>query len=329
MEGTHQIMSKGSGKLSNGGSLLTYKNVYFHRMEMFEQRVDTSTNTVIKTPQDVSVLDQEIESIITNKAINDCLTLELGFNQETFEVLNITDKYIYARIGKMKDILTMQLRDRETLESATITKGAGQELEIFTYLLIDRKNYVISYLSEQSAPGVHKLENLIPAYSKNENLRIVVYAITVKDVLEILKKKTTISKIQYKISIPSSSILNIDELNLSENEYENYQNLSYTTIDVSLVGEPKKNIVKRFEQLGDLLKRVTNLPLGKSKQVTIYAKGTMENDYSHAYQLFGDSFCKKTKFKFDRDAVDSSKEIEQQLVTVYETNKSEILEFIS
>jgi len=209
---------------------------------MYEQKIED--NTLHKIYKKTEELDKEILKIFSSDEVaNQCLLLDKGTNLETLEILNIQDSYIFARIGKMKDIRTMHLRDTKTLISSDIEKSGNQEIEIFTYLLVDRENYIISYLSEQSAPSVYTLGNIFRLYSFNENLRGEVVAIPIKNLLKVLEGKKKITRVGYKVCIPSSSILNIDELNLTEKQFEYYKNLKSVNISVELIGETNKNIV--------------------------------------------------------------------------------------
>ena len=312
---------------------MSYKNVYFHRLFMYEQKIED--NTLHKIYKKTEELDKEILKIFSSDEVaNQCLLLDKGTNLETLEILNIQDSYIFARIGKMKDIRTMHLRDTKTLISSDIEKSGNQEIEIFTYLLVDRENYIISYLSEQSAPSVYTLGNIFRLYSFNENLRGEVVAIPIKNLLKVLEGKKKITRVGYKVCIPSSSILNIDELNLTEKQFEYYKNLKSVNISVELIGETNKNIVSDSTTINKIVEDLKSLVLGTPKDISIDAKNQEkstkgEGDYLQTYKIFDDKFCRKVDFTFEKEAKVIKDEIEKKMLKGFESNKSEILEYIS
>lgn len=88
-------------------------------------------DTMVKRYLQKTEIDRFVEEILKNKLNeNLCTVLDDSTTQETLEVLEYDEKYIFARIGKMKDILTVHLRNRKTLKPSDIPRSAGQELEI-------------------------------------------------------------------------------------------------------------------------------------------------------------------------------------------------------
>src|SRR5690625_6483476 len=113
----------------------------------------------------------------------------------------------------MQNIKTVHLRNKKTLQASPIQKAIDQEIEIFTYLIINKKNMVITYITEQGAPQINKIENIATRYlSGKEFLEVV--TIIVPDALEELKKKKKISKMDYKIYLPIDKVLNKDHWDL-------------------------------------------------------------------------------------------------------------------
>lgn len=306
---------------------MAYKNIYFHKINLTEKIIDTKNNKVIIKNKSDNELKTLVESLITkDKLQNNCLLLEEGKNQETLEIISDDEKYIFARIGKIKDFKSVHFRNIVTLKSSPITKAANQEIEIFTYILIDKNNFVISFLRESSAPSIRKISGL-KRYFTNQNLDLEISAITIKDVLRVLKNKDTVSSISYLISVPADKIIDIDEIGLSEKDFEYYSNIKTTTIEVKMVAGRNKNIFKNFkDNIDSFVSGLKKLKTGEMKGITFKAKN--KNEYTQSYNIFDDIFCKKVQFKFNAEVSNLTEEIKNKLISTYETNKTELMDYI-
>src|SRR5699024_10700783 len=105
---------------------------------------------------------------------------------EVLEVIKQNEKYIFARLGRMKDIHQFHLRNRNTFKPAPIDKDEDQEIEVFTYLLLDRENFIISYLREQSAPSIQRLGHLLTQVYQTEKLFGEISSILIEDALSLI-----------------------------------------------------------------------------------------------------------------------------------------------
>lgn len=311
-----------------GGVILAYKNVYFHEMKIYKRSIKTKEkgNDILgKIHCNCSsiVLDEKIKDIIENHLNYNCIILEQENQQITLELLNVTEEYIYARIGRMRDIKTVHLRNRDTLEATPITKKDEQEFEIFTYLYIDRSNYVISFIREQGAPSIQKLGNLIGnVYGETENLFSEITSIMIEDAIPLLKKKEQIGTIIYKVSVPPDERINIDELGLTEDQFEALSNQKSIDIEVKLVAERYQDAIPDRSKFDTFIKKLTNI----TNKVKVKAKDY--NEYMQTYNIVGDPLTKKVKINFTYPGKEMDKEIERQLRKVYLDHKDEILKYV-
>lgn len=238
-------------------------------------------------------LDKKLTDLINEKLSEGCLVLEEGVNQITLEILISTDDYIFARLGKMQDIKTVHLRNKKTLEASPIERAIDQEIEIFTYLIINRKNMIITYITEQGAPHIYAIEKIAKRYFKESEF-LEVTPIMVPDALEVLKNKKTISKMDYKITLPTNELLNMDNLNLPIDDIVNIKDLKTATLQITITGQKGKNIISNIkENLADLVQRIKGNEYGKAKQISFNAKN--DNEYTHTYNVFDEFFVRKTR----------------------------------
>lgn len=299
---------------------MSYKNVYFHRMLMYKRIIENTD--MRKEYKDISELDNKIQFLIDNK-LNEFKSLRLEpESTDTIEFIDHDDKYIYARIGRAKDLFTVQLRNPNTLEPSRLDIGPDKQLEIFTYLLIDRTNYIISYLREQSAPSIQRLTCLIDNNFQDENLFGEISSIAIDDAIPLLKRKDIIGTINYKMSIPSDEKLNIDTLGLSEKQYDMLDNLKTVDIEIKLVAERNKDIMRDKNKIGEFFSDIISFAKG------IRVKAKNKDEYMQTYNIVDSPLTKRMKFDFDRNANNIENEIKHKLKKLYISNKDEIIRLI-
>lgn len=305
-----------------------FKSVYFHRMLMYRRilrRNQHGQDEIEKDYRSTQELDEKMMNLIQNYSENNCIRLNKEFEDSiVLEVLHYDSHYIYARIGKQKDILSVHLRDQETLVAEKIDKTENQELEIFTYLLIDRENYIISYLREQAAPSIQELSKIISIYfGESNHLYSEISGVIIDDAIPILKQKDIIGSIEYSVTVPSTQRINIDQLGLTEDQFEYLSNQKSVNITVKLVAERNKD---SFQDRNRMELFFRNL-LQWTRKVKVRAKN--EGEYMQTYDIENSPFTRREKFSFDNTAEDIENEIRQRLINVYETNKNDILTYIN
>lgn len=301
-----------------------FKNVYFHELNVYK-RILTKGNkkdapTILKQWIIKKDIDLLFDDIILNKLTNNSITVKIEDDEFTFEVIKYDKDFIFARIGRFKDIKNVHLRDRKTLVSSQISKTTSQDLEIFTYMLIDRSNYLISYLKEQSAPAIQNFSNLIGfLYGSSKMFFGEVSSIIIEDAIEILKTKSTIGTISYKLSLPSEELLGLNGVGLTEADFSTLQNQKSVDIEVKMVAERGKNTVEDPSKLEGIIRKI----MKKTKKVTVKAQN--EGEYMQSYNIVDTILTKKEKFDFDKDAVNFNDEIYNKLKSTYVSNKLEII----
>lgn len=305
-----------------------FKNVYFHKLNVFQRRISTGTKkkagVLTKLYQPDRVIKTLFDDILANKLTNSCYEIKHDGTEYTFEVLNYDDDYIFGKIGKYKDIMNIQIRDRKTYIPAQIQKTSNQDLEVFTYLLIDRHNYVISYLKEQSAPPIHAFSSIIDnIFGQSKSYYGEVASVMIDDAIPILKKKDQIGSISYKVSVPSSEKMDLDRLGLSEKEFEMLQNQKSVEFEIKLVAERNKSAVEDPSNLDKVLSKI----MGRTKKVRVKAKNN--DEYMQTYNIVDSIVTKREKFDFDTNSNNIESEIYAKLKITYAGNKEEILENVN
>src|SRR5699024_4164244 len=213
---------------TKGGILMVYKNVYFHQLHLYKRDFNSneeSNNKNNKLYQNNNVLNQKMKHIIDNELNeHNCIQIveQDDGKSEVLEVISENDKFIFARLGSMRDIYQFQLRNRNTFKPDPIDKDDDQEVEVFTYLLLDMKNFIISYLKGQSAPSIQRLGHLLTQVFKEEGFVGEISSISIEDALPLISKKDYIGTINYKVAIPpeGGKYFTQEFTGLTEKEYE-------------------------------------------------------------------------------------------------------------
>jgi hypothetical protein len=327
---------------------LAQKKVYFHKLNYYERAFVKDAklaDTEKKKYKSEKLFSLELKRILSKHVTANCLKLEEGSSQITLEVISETKEFLFARLGKLQDIKTVHLRNKKTLKASPIHKAIDQEIEIFTYLLLDKTNMVCSYIREQGAPHIKKLENIVSRYRTNENMFLDVDPIVVDDTLELLKKKDKIGKIDYQVSLPIDELLDKDHLDLPVDDFIKLKNMKSAKIQITLTGQTNTSIVENIsENIGKVVKRVMGNKLGTTEKFTI--TGKKESEYVQDHNMFDDIFVRKTNInmksidskikKLDHTKDDYYEKVEQivfdqiksKLLEVYRVNKGELSNYI-
>lgn len=305
--------------------LEVFKNVYFHKLDVYKRSFVKNTNQADTQVQDYLDIKQKnslLDDIIKHKLKNNCVEVNDEFGTKTIEFLKYDEQYIFARMGKYQDILTVHLRNKKTLEPEEISKTVDQELEIFTYFLLDRSNFLISFLKEMSAPSINTLALLIDTFYSDREIFGEIKGVIVDDAIPLLKKKDIIGTISYKMVVPTNKLISIDTIGLTEAEYMSLRNQKHVEIQVKLVAERNKSAFEDSNALEKLIRRLIKI----AKNVQVRAKN--EGEYMQPYDVIDDLLTKKVKFQFDRNSDNIHEEIYRKLKVIYETNKREIIDYV-
>lgn len=308
--------------------MAVYRNVYFHRMLMYRRvfRQNENGNEVMeKDYQTIQRLDETVLDLINNYSENNCLRLNDEFEENVvLEILNVNDRYIYARIGKQQDILSVHLRDTETLVPAEIERVGNQQLEIFTYLLIERENYIISFLREQSAPSIQELGSLISNFFGTiRELHSEISSVMIEDAIPILASKDIIGSIEYKVAVPHDELLGIDQLGLSRTQFEMLSNQRSADFTVKLVAERNRDALEDRGALREFFGGIAEV----ARSIRVKAKD--DDEYMQTFKLEDSPFTRRERFEFDRNAENIQNEIQNRLENVFEINRDDILLYVN
>lgn len=132
-----------------------------------------------------------------------------NIDRVTLDILHNGNDYLFARVGKTKDINEALIRDIRTnqIDNVVNPNEIGfKKLEIFTYFLLDYATGLLGFIEGQSAPSVNSIGNIINNYSD-------IYEMTLENIVSgeavrtLLTPGSVISKLNYTFRVPNPEIL--------------------------------------------------------------------------------------------------------------------------
>ncbi|EMF0149903.1 hypothetical protein OUS16_002322, partial [Enterococcus hirae] len=243
------------------------------------------------------------------------------------EVLSNNDNYIFGKLGKEHDINQFQIRKTDTLKSRDISKAADELFESFSYFLIDKSTFSVSYIKETTAPNISYLSYLITnEFISTDKIRGWIECLVDKDAIEMLSGKDIIGTMEYDITLPPEYTKSL--LRLSEKEYDLLQHQKGIRVAVTLQAARRKTSV--FEEEKDATNFFTSM---MKKGIDLKVKAKDENDeFMQDFKLVENPFTKRVNFNYDNSKISSihdlQSSIEEQLWLKTQQNKHDILSYI-
>lgn len=303
-------------------------------------------NLVERTELSYEELKNDIKSIIKTNLINNTIILDDAPDWVVMEILemgkNINVKannanidecsYIFARLGRKKDINNIQKRNRKDYSTKKIEIDIDEDMEVYTYLYIffeeSVKKISIAYLTSKSAPHISKISNLIYKYGNNKSNVIEVNPILTEESTKILQGKQIINAIQYKIAVPTQKIIGLDGIGLPEDVYEELVNVKSTDIVITITAERNQNLLKDKTKIETLKDHIYKTHKSNVKDCLAKAK---DSTRSHAlpYHFLENEFISKVNFKYSTKNIEERyNEIRDKLHTEYINNRNDLLSYM-
>ena len=245
-------------------------------------------------------------------------------NDYVIETYEYDNHILVAKIGQQNTADTVALRDSKTLESEGVAMSANQLLELYTFFMIDFETGILSYIGLNGAPKLSAIKQLFDDVLSEKSISTRLSVIMTDDILEILTKKETISKITLSVAIPDDRILS-EVVGLSKKDFDLLGNLRTKTVTYKLVANKNKNILKSSYALGTFVDGIKNRFGDSIEHININAKNRDED--TQTYDLMQYNFTKKVSISRKASRFSESDLIEI-LKNTYTTNKHDLLRYI-
>ena len=308
------------------------KKIHFFKFDMFKLEKNNKGDSVQKF-LDISTKNYYLDEILKTK-LNENNSIKIlkdlgnpnGYSA-TMEVLSNNDNYVFGKLGKEHDINQFQIRKTDTLKSRDISKAADELFESFSYFLIDKSTFSVSYIKETTAPNISYLSYLITnEFISTDKIRGWIECLVDKDAIEMLSGKDIIGTMEYDIALPPEYTKSL--LRLSEKEYDLLQHQKGIRVAVTLQAARRKTSV--FEEEKDATNFFTSM---MKKGIDLKVKAKDESDeFMQDFKLVENPFTKRVNFNYDNSKISSihdlQSSIEEQLWLKTQQNKHDILSYI-
>lgn len=292
-------------------------------------------------------LKNELKKIIKSNEKNNCIEILKEPDWSMLEILgygkNIGSRtecdsideadYIFARLGRKKDINNIHRRNMKDFSSQEIVVNQDEEVEIFTYLFLFFEETVqkvsIAYLTSLSAPNIRQLTDMVRRYTTDKTKELEISPILTKEVTSILRKKDIVNAIQYKIAVPSDKILGLDGLGLPEKVYDELENVKSTDIVITISAERNKNLFKDKSVIEELKNHIYSTHKDKVKECLAKAKNNETGQSMLVYHFLDNEFISKIKIDLTSGNGDERvEEISNKMYNEYNNKRNELFEYM-
>ncbi len=222
------------------------RKIYFYRLYAFSSEYFSGKNTTIRKIKNKTDTAGYVKQLCKQK----CKTLEDGQkiillpddpDKTVMEIIELTEDWLFARIGKEEDINTLLFRHNRTSRSSNIPVPPEQHAEKCTYFFVDFETCFISFLAIQGAPRCKTLSGFMNLLENGVSYRVE--PVCNKDAISMLQNKKHLKSLSVTVSVPPDKLLGLDGIGLSKKDFVSLKNVSSVSIGLSIVGDRTKGIV--------------------------------------------------------------------------------------
>lgn len=231
-------------------------------------------------------------------------------------------------MGKQNPKDTISLRDSKTFNTNNVPMKSTQNLELYTYCMIDFKECIVSYINIGYIPKISLLEVFVNENLKQRDCIAKISPILCDDVIDLISNKKTIGSICVSVAIPSDKILS-EKFGLSEEEFDNIElnNAKSSTLVFKLSSKRNKSLFMMSNKgaLRKFIEGIVNKYRDNICALKVCAKD--ENEKSQTYNILSYKFSREVPLYDDGERMISEKIIIDALKKTYENNKSELKKY--
>lgn len=301
------------------------RNVYFYSVELKKvcgnEDVTGSIKEIFKKIFDVNSIRSD-----------NMRSLNLQSGQVTLDILQDTENFLFARVGKQTEYYNIVRRDKSTMKSelAIDTSNSNQVLEVCTYFLLDYTNGIVGFIFGKSAPTPNALISIITDYDK-ENFMSIARIASPESVRALLKPGSTLKKVKYIMRTPNIEIL--EHLKIRDSLKAKMIQMEKQEIEI-IIKNNNKSVFSTLEETREFIEDIfssdekEDISLignsGKSRQKEFKF---LEQDISYPIEIKEYELIPGTREKRRLDDKKINENVYNSLKFVYNSNQRDILMF--
>ena len=308
------------------------KKIHFFKFDMYRLGLDSKGNSVqefLDIKSKLVILDEIVKNKLnSNSSIKILKDLDKPNGQSAIlEVITNNDSYVFGKLGREHDIKQFQIRKSDTLEPRNISKATDELFESFSYFLINKSTFAVSYIKESTAPSISYLSALITnEFKSTDKIWGWIECLVDENAIKALSGKDIIGTMYYDLTIPPEYTKKL--LGLTEREYDLLQNQKGIKVGVTLKAEKRKtSVFENHENAETFFKSV------RKKGLNFKIKARDDNDeMMQDFKLVDNPFTKNVNFEYNvgslTDVKSIQSSIEDQLWYKSQQNEQAILRYI-
>lgn len=266
------------------------------------------------------------------KTVDDVKSLNLQNGQVTLDILNDTDEFLFARVGKQTEYYNILCRDKSTMRSQSPidTKDMNQVLEVCTYFLLDYKHGIVGFIFGKSAPTPNALISIIADYDEETFMSITRIA-SPESVRALFKPGSTLKKIRYIVRTPNIEIL--EHLKIKDSLKAKMIQMEKQEIEI-IIKNKNKPLFGTLEETREFIEEIFSSDekedislVGNSGDTRQKEFKFLEQDISYPIEIKDSEIIPGTREKRRLDNKKITESVYSSLKYVYNRNYNEILRF--
>lgn len=302
------------------------RKVSFYRLILEKYTLLSDSNVTQVKPLSNKEIEKKFKQIYEEQLIllpngAKAVKIDTAKSDYVIEVIEYKNKKAFIKIGQENEARTVAIRNSVTLESKDVPMTSDQLLELFTFCLIDFETGIISYIGINGAPKLSAIKGLFNNFlAETEHIFSDLAAILTSDVLNLLARKHTISKMSLTVAIPSDQVLN--DIGVDEDTFHEIGEFKTKTATYNLVAKRNKNIFESNNNLIDLVEKLKQKFGDNIVDLTVNAKDLDEN--SETYDVMQYNFT-KTVILNENNKNLTTNDFKDALISTYNNNKDELI----
>ncbi|EGO87445.1 hypothetical protein G8S49_01605 [Clostridium botulinum C] len=255
--------------------------------------------------------------------------------------IEVEDGYMFFRIGRQKEIEGALKRNKKTFISEEILSKEQQEkydIEICTYILIDKRNGIILELFGQFAPSIKTfidmMNSFLPKEISNKKVSIKYKNILTEKMIESFKEDgVRLGRIEYTYNIPSARVLN--NLGLDMEQIKALEELDVFQVEIKIKNRPKVPLTKLPEKIKytikafkDCAKEIKDTVVFNGRSGKLGSKDYSFKEEEVTYPINITNNKKQDNLIIKLTLDEMAEQVYNKMKDIYEANMSKVLEYI-
>lgn len=307
------------------------RKVRFYKLMIERETYVYEDEKILKKSFSLDDIKKYFHNIYVNemkilKEGNHAIEIKETSKDYSFEVVKYDDTKVVIKIGHETPKNTMDLRDKQTLETEDVPLKNNQRIELYTYCQINFDTGIVSYICISSAPRISALKLLFSKYiSENERIKASFPSIISKDIVQKLSNKNLIGRVELSIVVPSDEVLK-DFIPDNMHAFDSLNNVKTRTVTYSIVADRNKNIFDETSFFEPFITTIKSKYENNLKSLKVGAKNYKEN--METYDLLNTEFTRTVNFDFKNIDEEKQEEYLYRLDKTYNDNIDELLKYI-